>query len=136
MSLKGKTVAITGGAQGIGLATAKLLGSRGANVSIADSNPSTLAIVEEEFTRQGWPIYTASVDIRRSDLVDEWIAATVQKFGALEGAVNAAGTVGKYYGQKPLAEQDEDDWNLVMDINVKGKSSLHLSVFPTFILRL
>lgn len=121
MSFQNKVIAITGGAQGIGLATARALASRGAAVTIADSNPTTLADMEKEFTRKGWPIHTVAVDVRQPEMVNNWIDSAVQKFGHLDGAVNAAGTVGRLYGQKPLGEQDDDDWNLVMGVNLNGK---------------
>jgi NAD(P)-dependent dehydrogenase (short-subunit alcohol dehydrogenase family) len=120
MAFNGKVIAITGGAQGIGLATAKLLASRGASLSIADSNPATLAQIEEDFKAKRWPIHTSSVDIRDDRKVNAWIEATVKSFGRLDGAVNAAGTVGKYHGQKPVAELDDEDWDLVLGVNVTG----------------
>ncbi|TPX17902.1 uncharacterized protein E0L32_003003 [Thyridium curvatum] len=120
MAFNGKVIAVTGGAQGIGLATSKLLASRGASLSIADSNPATLAQVEEDFKAKSWPVYTSSVDIRDAEKVNEWIEATVERFGRLDGAVNAAGTVGKYHGQKPIAELEDEDWHLVLGVNVTG----------------
>ncbi|KAF5674597.1 3-oxoacyl-reductase [Fusarium denticulatum] len=120
MALAGKVIAITGGAQGIGLATARLVASRGACTSILDNNSTTLESVEKEFIANKWPIHTFTADIRQADQVDAWIENAVKKFGRLDGAVNAAGTVGKFHGQKPIALLDDDDWNLVMGINVNG----------------
>lgn len=120
MALAGKVIAITGGAQGIGLATARLVASRGACTSILDNNPTTLERVEKEFIANKWPIHTFTADIRQANEVDAWIESAVKKFGRLDGAVNAAGTVGKFHGQKPIALLDDEDWNLVMGINVNG----------------
>ncbi|KAL1897467.1 hypothetical protein Sste5346_004205 [Sporothrix stenoceras] len=120
MAFTGKVIAVTGGGQGIGLATAKALASKGASVSIADANPATLDQVQKDFEAKGWPIHTAAIDIRDSSKVNGWIEACVERFGQLDGAVNSAGTIGKQYGQKSIAELDDDDWNLVMGVNVNG----------------
>jgi NAD(P)-dependent dehydrogenase (short-subunit alcohol dehydrogenase family) len=121
MSLEGKVIALTGAGQGIGLATARILASRGATVSLADANPETLAEVEKEFKENNWPILVATVDVRNRNEVDNWINTTVQTFGRLDGAANIAGTVGRQWGKAPVAEIDDDDWNLVMGVNVTGK---------------
>ncbi|KAF4454816.1 hypothetical protein FALBO_15755 [Fusarium albosuccineum] len=129
MAFQGKVIAITGGAQGIGLATAKLIASRGASLAIADSNPVTLEAVEKDFNANKWPVHTTVVDIRQADKVDNWIDSVVKRFGHLDGAVNAAGTVGKFHGQKPVGELDDDDWNLVLGVNVNGAILLELYLF-------
>lgn len=44
----------------------------------------------------------------------------MKKFGPLDGAVNSAGNVSKFHGQKLMALLDNNDWNLVMGINING----------------
>lgn len=86
MSFNGKVIAITGAGQGIGLATARLLAERGASVSLADTNSTTLADVEQDFKAKGYAVLVTTVDVSKRAQVDDWIANTVQKFGRLDGA--------------------------------------------------
>ncbi|KAJ5814249.1 uncharacterized protein N7503_000999 [Penicillium pulvis] len=120
MSLKTQVFAITGAGQGIALATARLLASRGASVSLADMNPNTLAEVEKEFQGNDWPILVTVVDVRKRKDVDDWISATVQKFGRLDGAANVAGIIGRQIFKAQVTEIEDDDWEMVMSVNVTG----------------
>lgn len=119
--LAGKVIAITGGAQGIGLATAQLLASRGANLSLADIQEDSL---QKEVThikeRYSVDIMTCVVDVRKAESVDTWIEKTMRHYGRLDGAANLAGVVGKNLGKTPVAEQDEDDWEFVLGVNLTG----------------
>lgn len=122
MSLQGQVIAITGAGQGIGLAAAKILASRGASVSLADTNPKALEDAEAEFRSNGWPVLTAVVDVRKRQEVEDWIDRTVQIFGKLNGAANVAGVVGKQIFKANVTEIDDADWELVMGVNVTGMS--------------
>lgn len=89
----GKIVTVTGAAHGIGLATVKYLVSRGATVSMADIAKKALEKVEQDVLRH-FP--TASVthtalDVRDSKAVQDWIEATKEVFGRIDGCVNNAG---------------------------------------------
>jgi NAD(P)-dependent dehydrogenase (short-subunit alcohol dehydrogenase family) len=124
MSLKSQVFAITGAGQGIALATARLLASRGASVSLADMNPNTLAEVEKEFHANDWSVLVTVVDVRKRKDVDDWINATVQKFGRLDGAANIAGIIGKQIFKAQVTEIEDDDWEMVMSVNVTGTSDV------------
>jgi len=102
----------------MGLATAQLLASRGAHISLADLNEglkdaiSTLAGSDDKEQH----LHTV-VDVRKTASVDSWIEATVQKFGRLDGAVNMAGVIVK---ATPIADANDEDWEFVMGVNATG----------------
>jgi NAD(P)-dependent dehydrogenase (short-subunit alcohol dehydrogenase family) len=114
-----KVYAVTGVA-GIGLAVAKLLRQRGAKVSLADIDPQALSDAAEQLGNDDANVLTTKVDVTSASQVDAWIASTVDKFGRLDGAANMAGAIGKHHGIRSLIEQDDDEWDLIMRVNVTG----------------
>lgn len=115
-SLKGKVIAITGAASGIGLSTARLLASRGATLSLADLNQSGLGTALSSL--EGSNHLTTVVDVRKTSDIDSWISKTVKALGKLDGACNLAGVhTGKGL---PLAEESDEDWDFMMGVNGKG----------------
>ncbi|KAI1425432.1 hypothetical protein F5Y12DRAFT_375091 [Xylaria sp. FL1777] len=117
-SFEGKVIAITGAASGMGLATARLLASRGAVISLADINEAAVkdATVSLERYHGQEHIYSV-VDVQSSKAVNSWIDTTVQKLGRIDGAVNMAGII-KH--AKPVAESTDEDWESVFAINARG----------------
>jgi len=118
--LQGKVIAITGGASGIGLATAKLLASRGAIVCIADINPAALSIAKEYFVSNCLPHTIHTLNVIERVQVDEWINDIVKEHGALHGAVNAAGTIGSLHGVSPLTDLADEEWDKIISVNLTG----------------
>jgi NAD(P)-dependent dehydrogenase (short-subunit alcohol dehydrogenase family) len=114
-----RVYAITGGASGIGLATARLLLQYGACVSIADIN---VRPAEELFPADGEPsrVLVKKVDVRSRQDVDSWIADTVRVFGRLDGAANLAGTIPRDHNVGGVEDMDDEQWRFVMDVNVYG----------------
>jgi NAD(P)-dependent dehydrogenase (short-subunit alcohol dehydrogenase family) len=120
-SFEGRVIAITGGASGIGLATARLLAGRGAQLSLADLQQEALQKAAQDIERdfQVKP-FTYALDVRQADAVEDWIAQTVQKFGHLDGAANLAGVIPRSIGIKGLDEQDLAEWDFVIGVNLTG----------------
>jgi NAD(P)-dependent dehydrogenase (short-subunit alcohol dehydrogenase family) len=115
--LLGKVALITGGTSGIGRDTAVLFAKQGAKVVItgrreAEGN-ETIALVK---AAGGEGIFVKG-DVSKSADVQAFVQKTVEKFGRLDMAFNNAGIEGNW---KPIIEQTEEDWDTVIDINLKG----------------
>jgi NAD(P)-dependent dehydrogenase (short-subunit alcohol dehydrogenase family) len=121
--LAGKVIAITGAASGIGLATAKLLASRGAKISIADVSKEGLEKAQKDIEAEyKSEVLAFPLDVRKYDQVEEWINQTVKRFGRLDGAANLAGVVPRSIGgdHGAIENQDFDEWEFVFGVNTTG----------------
>ncbi|KAK2608855.1 Short-chain dehydrogenase/reductase aba4 [Conoideocrella luteorostrata] len=118
--LKGKVYAITGGASGIGLATAQSLSRKGATVCIADVDPEAMKSAEKYFGGLGAPYMITKVDVAKRTQVDNWIASIVEKYGRLDGAANVAGVIGKAHGIASVAELEDEEWDKIIGVNLTG----------------
>ncbi|KAF5548303.1 short-chain dehydrogenase reductase SDR [Fusarium mexicanum] len=117
-SFNNNVIAITGAASGMGLATAKLLASRGASLSLADLNEVALQKVISTLPGGIAKHLGVAVDVRDAASVETWIDKTVEKFGKLDGAVNMAGVLGPSHTS--ILDTTEKDLNFVMSVNVNG----------------
>lgn len=115
--IKGKTIFITGGNSGIGLDTALLFAEHGANVAIVGRNPGKNKAAVEKISNSGAACLSFAGDVSDEAFIDHALNATVKEFGGLNFAFNNAGT---NQPPIPLHEQTNDDYNFIMDVNVKG----------------
>lgn len=111
-----RQIAITGAASGMGLATAKLLASRGAIISLADINEEAVKAAAKSMTGSDKHMSTV-VDVRSSQSVNAWIESTVQKLGKLDGAVNMAGVITH---ATPITEETDENWEFAFSVNTRG----------------
>ena len=120
MSLSGKVVVLTGAASGMGLETAKLLGSKGVKLSMADVQEGPLKEAAAEIEKAGGTVMATVVNVTIRKQVEDWIKATVEKFGKIDGAANLAGVIGKQNNIASLQDIDDADWDFVLGVNTKG----------------
>jgi 3-oxoacyl-[acyl-carrier protein] reductase len=117
MQLAGKTALITGSARGLGKAVAIKLASLGANIVLNDIPSSEeLDATSEELRKAGYNAAVTRGDVRNQVDVKAMISTAVESFGSLDILVNNAGVT----RDKPMAMMSEEDWDLVLDINLKG----------------
>lgn len=118
-SFEGKVIAITGAASGIALATAHLLASRGASISVADIHrePLDAAVADIKERHPNVKIYAKAVDVKSGREVDDWLDETIKHLGPLTGAANLAGVI---IMGKQIVDTRDEDWDFVMDVNLKG----------------
>lgn len=115
--LKGKTAVVTGSGRGIGKAIAIKLASLGANVVINDIPQSEDAEKTcEEIKAMGVGSICIKGDVRNINDVKELVDGAVKEFGSVDIFVNNAGVT----RDGLMLRMSEEDWDLVMDINLKG----------------
>jgi NAD(P)-dependent dehydrogenase (short-subunit alcohol dehydrogenase family) len=119
-SLTGKVYAITGGASGMGLATAKILSERGAIVCIADRDPAAIEKTTAYFTEKGATFSVTKVDVSVRYQVESWIGGIVKDYGRLDGAANIAGVNASDPTKSSILKLEDDEWFRVLNINLTG----------------
>ena len=117
MDLKGKTAIITGAGRGIGKAIALKLASFGANIVVNDIPSSDYAeATAEEIRALGVEAVVVKGDVRNSADVENLVKETLDKFQTIDILVNNAGVT----RDTLMLRMSEEDWDLVLDINLKG----------------
>ena len=115
--LDGKVAIVTGGASGIGLGVAEALAKAGANVAVADINLEGAQAAVDAFAEAGLPRGAAvKVDVTCRHSVEAMVARVLDALGRVDILVNNAGIAPAH----TLTDFPEEEWDLCVDINLKG----------------
>lgn len=114
--LDGRTALITGGAQGLGRGFAIALAQAGASVMIADLNGERARTTAAELRDRGLDVDAVAADVTDADSVGSMVAATIDRFGGLQIAVNNAGINFNSAAEDTPLEQ----WDATFDLNLRG----------------
>ena len=117
MNLSGKSAIVTGSASGIGREIALTLAAEGASVTVADRNLEGAEAVAGQITASGGTARAAQVDVTDSGQVDAAIEGAAVAYGSLDILVNVAG----FGFNSPIVDMLEEDWDLVLGVNLKGQ---------------
>ncbi len=113
MNFTGKVVIVTGSARGIGRAIAQAFADQGARVVISDLDQ---ALVESVASEIGHGAIGVKANVTDSSEVEALMASVLEKLGRIDVVVNNAGVT----RDTLMIRMDEKDWDLVLDINLKG----------------
>ncbi len=114
--LDGKVALVTGAARGIGRAIALTLAREGADIVVNALHAENLETLKEEIQKLGRTAQTAVADVSKKKDVDRMVHDATASFGHIDILVCNAG-ITRF---APFLEMSEDDWNIVVDVDLKG----------------
>lgn len=124
--LADRVAVVTGGAKGIGLGCARVLGAAGAAIALWDIDEAALNSASQQLQSQGIQAKTFIADVSQRPAVDAAIAAIVREFGKIDILVNNAGA----HDGKGIEEADEADWSRIVDTNLKSVFLVSKAALP------
>jgi NADP-dependent 3-hydroxy acid dehydrogenase YdfG len=127
-NIQGKVVVITGASSGLGEATARHLAAKGARVFLGARRKERIEAVVADIERAGGQAAAMKVDVTKRAEVDAFVQAAVAKFGRMDVLVNNAGLM----ALAPLSKTLVDEWDRMVDINIKGVLYGVAAALPVF----
>ena len=117
MRLKNKVAIITGAGSGLGEAIARRFAAEGASLLLCDKNIKAVQALSEELSAHAPSVLPCEADVSDSGAVGEMAESCLKAFGKIDILINNAGISPK----KAYLEYTEDDWDAVIDVNLKGE---------------
>lgn len=127
-----KTVLITGATSGIGLGCARKFAENGDRLILTGRNEQRLAEICKELTDKGTLVLTLAFDVRDSKKAQQLISQLPQEWQEIDVLVNNAGLA---LGLEPEYEGNQEDWEIMIDTNIKGLLTMTRLVVPGMVQR-
>jgi 3-oxoacyl-[acyl-carrier protein] reductase len=125
LSMNGRVAIVTGAARGIGRAIANILAQRGAEIVIADRNPEiSLATAKDISSQTGKSVISIPTDVSNLDSARNMVEQAINIHSHIDILVNNAGVT----RDTLILRMEEDDWDIVLDTNLKGAFNCSKSV--------
>ena len=115
-NIQGKVIVITGASRGLGEAAGRQLAENGAKVILAARKEDELKKVCDNITQNGGEAAYFAMDVADKDSVRALMEFAVEKYGCIDVLINNAGTMPGSF----LAKNNTDEWNALIDVNIKG----------------
>ncbi len=127
-NIENKVVVITGASSGLGEATARLLAKKGAKVALGARRTEKLEAIVHDIRAEGGQAEFIGMDITKPQEVQALIEKALSAFGQIDVLVNNAGLM----SIAPLSELKVDEWDRMIDINIKGVLYGIAATLPVF----
>ncbi|WP_375208374.1 SDR family oxidoreductase [Hyphomonas jannaschiana] len=127
-NISGKVIVITGASSGMGEATARGLAAKGAKVALGARRLDRLEAIVKEIEAAGGEAIAVATDVAKLEDVQKLVETARQKFGRVDVIFNNAGLM----PLSPLDSLKIDEWNQMIDVNVKGTLYGIAAVLPVF----
>src|SRR4030066_1251971 len=128
-NLTGKVAMVTGSTRGLGETSAKALAKAGADIAVCGRNPQDLERVSAEIQTMGRKSQGFELDVLSKEKVKKGVEQILNHFGCVDILVNNAGT--NY--RVPVLEYPEEQWDLILNTNLKGYFLVTQAVVPQMI---
>ncbi len=126
-----KVAVVTGGAGGIGGAIARRFAREGAHLSLVDIDAGAAKTIATELTAKKTDVITVVADVTNKQSVQEMVQTTLNRWGRIDILVNVAGGADR----KLVVDMTADDWDRIIDMNLKSVFLCSQAVLPTMLTR-
>ena len=127
-----KIVFITGATSGIGLACARKFAANGDKLILTGRNATRLSDISAELKAKGTEVYTIKLDVRNREAAQEAIEGLPEAWRNIDVLVNNAGLA---LGLEPEYQGNLDDWDVMIDTNIKGLLTMTRLIVPGMVAR-